>query len=97
MGITQHININVLIRQRLMREPESLLKIEVNINSIILVFDGGERFPIVTKPQMIDILKGYTLKSWKVFDDLLSLNYEEQAVHIDEPSTNVLCSTSRLH
>lgn len=94
MGITQHININSEIRQRLMREPESLLKIEVNINSIILVFDGGERFPIVTKPQMIDILRGYVFKSWKVSGDLLSLNYEEQAVHIDEPSTNVLHSTS---
>lgn len=80
-----------------MREPESLLKIEVNINSIILVFDGGERLPIVTKPKMIDILKTYVLKSWKISEDILSLNYEEQPIHIDEPNADVLCCTSKIH
>lgn len=77
-----------------MLEPDSLLKIKVNVNSIILVFDGGERLPIVTKPQMIDILSRYVLRSWKVSGDLLSLNYEERQIHIDEPSTDVLCRTS---
>jgi hypothetical protein len=96
MGLTQTININNDIRSRLLAEPESFVGIEIDPDSIKLIFDGNEKLPVQVKPQMIDILKDYRLKSWKVSEDFLSLNYEETHLH-SKPDLDVLRNTSRIH
>jgi hypothetical protein len=95
MGLTQIVNINNDIRYRLLTEPESFVGVEIEPESIKLVFDS-EKLSVQVKPQMIDILTHYRLKSWKVSEDYLSLNYEERHLH-SKPDLDVLRNTSRIH
>ena len=95
MGLTQIVNINNDIRYRLLTEPESFVGVEIEPESIKLVFDN-EKFSVQVKPQMIDILANYRLKSWKVSEDYLSLNYEERHLH-SKPDLDVLRNTPRIH
>ena len=95
MGLTQIVNINNDIRYRLLTEPESFVGVEIEPESIKLVFDN-EKFSVQVKPQMIDILANYRLKSWKVSEDYLSLNYEERHLH-NKPDLDVLRNTPRIH
>ena len=96
MGLTQIVNINNDIRYRLLTEPESFVGVEIEPESIKLVFDGNEKLPVQVKPQMIDILSHYRLKSWKLSEDYLSLNYEERHLH-NKSDLDVLRNTTRIH
>ena len=71
--------------------PDSL-SIERTTDSVVLVL-GNERFLLQARTQMIDILKNYVLKSWKIKEDVLSLNYEQTFNH-NKTNLDVLHNTS---
>ncbi len=89
MGLTEFYNVNSEIREKLLLFPD-LFSIERSSDKVSLTIDN-ETYILQSKPQFIDILRNYVLKSWKITGDILSLYYEQSKSN-RMPVMDVLCN-----